>query len=245
MTRTEDYRARIYRGYSRTHAAGAKRADPLPDQARWFEAQFGPLLPKDKSAKILELGCGAGAFLWFLKQRGHSDVMGVDQDREHAEQAQGLGLEGASHGDALEFLKGHPRRFDCIVAIDFLEHFRKDELFPLLDLMAAALKGAPGEATVLGRAPNADGIAWGRIRCGDLTHELAFTAGSLRQLFLSAGFSRVEAFPEEPVVTGLKSGLRWLLWQPMKLCLKLYLFAESYGHADARLTPNILFRASL
>ncbi|MFA6317686.1 MAG: class I SAM-dependent methyltransferase [Elusimicrobiota bacterium] len=245
MTESGDYRARIYRRYSQTHPARLKAADSLEDQARWFAAQYGPLLPRDKDARICELGCGSGAFLWFLKQQGYKNVMGVDQDPGHAAAARELGLDGVCQGDALDFLRKHPAAFDCVVAMDFFEHFRKDELFPLLDLVAAALKDGPGGAAVLGRVPNADGIAWGRIRCGDLTHELAFTAGSLHQLFLSAGFSKVEVRPEEPVVTGLKSGLRWLLWQPMKLALKLYLFAESYSHADAKLSPNIIFRATL
>ncbi|MBI5622195.1 MAG: class I SAM-dependent methyltransferase [Elusimicrobia bacterium] len=245
MSNTEDYRARLYKTYSRTHAARQKPVDSLQDQARWFAAQYGGLLPKDKDAWICELGCGSGAFLWFLRSLGYKNVMGVDLDAEHAAAARELGLEGISHGDALEFLRVHARKFDCVIALDFLEHFRKDELFPLLDLIAGALKGMPGEAAVIGRVPNADGIAWGRIRCGDLTHELAFTAGSLHQLFLTAGFSKVEVYPEEPVVTGCKSALRWLLWQPIKLGLKLYLFAESYSHADARLTANVIFRASL
>ncbi len=238
----EDYRERLYRDYSRTHGAAAPDATAADPDPRVLESHFGRFLPEDRGARILELGCGAGAFLRFLRARGHRAIEGVERDEGSLAAARARGTVEAVRGDAVEALRARPGSCACVVAVDFLEHFRKDELFPLLDLVAAALVPGPDSAFV-GRVPNADGVAWGRVRYGDLTHELAFTANSLRQALRAAGFDAIEVRAEEPVVTGARSLLRWLLWKPLRAALRLSLFAESYAHEGALLTPNLIFRA--
>lgn len=237
MAATEDYRARLYRQYSKTHSSRSGPATPPAYEAKVYAKLFGPLLPPDRKARILELGCGAGSFLHYLKDAGYQDIVGVEQDEDHVAAVQALGLP-VKRENAVEHLRANPDTYDVIVTIDFLEHFRKDELFPLLDVMRSALRAG---GTIIGRVPNADGIAGGRIRYGDLTHEIAFTQSSIHQLFTAAKFKSALCFPEEPAVTGLRSLVRWLLWQPMRALLRLYLFAESYT-VGAILTPNLIFR---
>lgn len=244
MATTEDYRQRLYRVYKETHPAHRLEiAGPsLNYMCRNYARAFGFLLPKNKDARILELGCGTGSFLYFLKHAGYANIMGVDMDAEHITSTKNLGIQ-AIQANALDVLRLNSDTYDCIIAIDFLEHFKKEELFPLLDLIRAALKHTPNcDSLVIGRVPNADGLSGMRIRYGDLTHELAFTPTSLWQLFRAAGFKDVAVYPEEPVITGMKSFIRFIVWQPIKIILRVYLFIESYT-LGAMLTPNILFRA--
>ncbi|MCX7704381.1 MAG: class I SAM-dependent methyltransferase [Planctomycetota bacterium] len=58
-----------------------------------FRKYYLPHLPKDKNAKILELGCGYGAFLLFLKQQGYTNLIGVDISPQQVETAHKLGLQ--------------------------------------------------------------------------------------------------------------------------------------------------------
>jgi 2-polyprenyl-3-methyl-5-hydroxy-6-metoxy-1,4-benzoquinol methylase len=232
------YRERLYGSYKATHIR-AQAVSDLDYEARVHAKVFGPLLPGDRAARVFELGCGSGGFLYFLQKAGYTDVSGMDFDPEHVAAAKKAGVASVAAGDAVEHLNAHEARYDCVVAIDALEHFRKDELFGVVDAVARALK--PG-GVFLWRAPNADGPFGMRVRYGDLTHELAFTKSSAWQLMKAAGFEDAAIMPEGPVVTGARSLLRWLLWQPLSALMRVYLFAESYAQ-DSLLTANLIVRA--
>jgi 2-polyprenyl-3-methyl-5-hydroxy-6-metoxy-1,4-benzoquinol methylase len=239
---TEDYREVLRRRYSEFHAQTAAN----PPSAALFDyydrvhrLTFGALLPADRNAAILELGCGTGSFLHFLRSAGYAKAVGVDSDESSIATARKLGVAGAEVGDAYERLARSPGAYDAIVAIDVLEHFRKDELFPLLRAIHAALR--PG-GVLIWRAPNAAAPFFGRIRYGDLTHENAFTRQSAYQLMTAAGFDSVEARGEKPVATGARSLLRAALWAAIGLLARVYLFAESYETAPV-LEPNLIVRA--
>ncbi|MBI5630343.1 MAG: class I SAM-dependent methyltransferase [Elusimicrobia bacterium] len=236
-----DYRERIYSRYRSTHIKDVSplTLEGLRYEARVFRKVFGPLLPSDKNAAIFELGCGSGSFLYFLGESGYKNVAGLEQDPEHVVAARRFGVAEAACGDALKHLSGVRERYDCVIAIDVVEHFKKEELFGLLDSVMGALK--PGGVFVW-RAPNADGLFAGRLRYGDLTHEISFTKSSAWQLMAAADFADVEISPEEPVVTGVRSAARVILWNLFKIALKAYLFAESYAHGECLLTPNLIVR---
>ena len=68
----------------------------------------------------------------------------------NVEAAQKAGVRGVEKGDALTVLRQSRGAFDTIIAIDFLEHFRKDELFPLLDLIRDAVDPASGHIVLAG-----------------------------------------------------------------------------------------------
>ena len=49
---------------------------------RIYRAAFGPHLPADRDAKILDLGCGCGYFLHFLRTEGYTNVLGIDSSAD-------------------------------------------------------------------------------------------------------------------------------------------------------------------
>src|SRR5215470_1247070 len=62
----------------------------LKEYARWnrtYSYYYGDLLPANRSARILDLGCGGGRFLHFLKSVVYSNLAGADPD---AKQLAGL-----------------------------------------------------------------------------------------------------------------------------------------------------------
>ena len=109
---------------------------------------------------------------------------------EQVAEASRLGFEGIREGDLLETLRNLPDHFqDIVIAFDVIEYFTKDELLSFVDEVFRVLK--PGGRWLI-HAPNGESPFVGTIRYGDMTHEQAFTRGSLSQLLFSSGFLRVE-----------------------------------------------------
>ena len=235
-----DHRGRIYEHYVSGGQAGAPETiEGLRSRELHLKQLIARHFPEDREAAVLDIGCGYGALLHFARQVGYRNVSGVDGCAEQISAATRLGIEGVQHGDLVEALEALPAASqDVIAALDVLEHFAKAELVAFVDAVQRVLR--PGGCWIL-RVPNGESPFFGRIRYGDLTHELAFTRESLSQLLLASGFRSVECFEDEPVAHGLKSWVRWGLWKLIRGGLRLYLAAET-GDASrgAVFTQNLL-----
>ena len=207
-----DYREIIYRRYAeKFQASGYQRADLVEHWTRAYRWYFRRWLPAAPSAAILDVGCGGGQMLQVLKNLGFTAAQGVDGSEQQVQRAQASGLE-VRQGDAIAALRESVGRWDLILAIDILEHLKKDEALEFLIAAHAALK--PGGRLIL-QMPNPDARAGMKVRYGDLTHEIALgpeAAGRLLELF---GYGQIEARELGPVPRfGWRFGpVRWLLWQ--------------------------------
>jgi 2-polyprenyl-3-methyl-5-hydroxy-6-metoxy-1,4-benzoquinol methylase len=175
----------------------------------YFHAHYSSLLPSDKNAKILEVGCGYGRYLAALSEMGYKNSYGIDISSEQVEYARTvLRLTNVEQTDALEWLDGKDAMFDCVLGLDILEHFQTDDLLELVRKMHKVLK--PG-GTVIFQVPN--GMSpLNPIIYGDLTHVRAFTPQSMRQLFLHIGFLPLGYFEIPPHIHGIKSAIQKVLW---------------------------------
>jgi len=81
--------------------------------------RFIPTLIPDKSARILDAGCGTGNLLRFLKTSGYQNLEGLDICKRFAEHALTDGIR-IHETDILNFKPEND--YDCIIAYDFLEH---------------------------------------------------------------------------------------------------------------------------
>ena len=127
---------------------------------------------------------------------------------------------------------------DLIVTFDVMEHFIKDDLLCLVDAVHRGLRD--GGRWII-HVPNGESPFVGSVLYGDLTHELAFTRESIAQLLLASGFSDVRCYEDAPVVHGLKSATRAVLWRVIRAGLRLYAATET-GNAsgDSILTRNLV-----
>lgn len=201
----------LYKNYTSTSslAAGIDENAIIAWSKGYFRAFYSTLLPRNKGVKILEVGCGYGKYLQALSEMGYKDCYGIDLSPEQISYAQSvLGLANVELADALEWLDGKEAMFDCILAIDILEHLENEALLDLVEKINMALKP---DGIAIFQVPNAMSPL-NPITYGDLTHVRAFTPDSMQQLFLNTGFDP-SGYYEIPVyVHGIRSAIRRIVW---------------------------------
>lgn len=173
-----DFRNELYRRYITAFKTAQPQIDDraLQPYWAWCEHTYLPLLHGlDPNDPILELECGPGYMMHFLKRHGFSKVEGIDVSQEQIRIATSQGL-NAKVADAFEYLQSSERTYNAIIAIDFLEHFTKEELIRLFPSIQKALK--EGGMLII-QTLNGQGIFPHQVIYGDLTHLTVFTPVSL------------------------------------------------------------------
>jgi SAM-dependent methyltransferase len=236
-----DFKARLYERYLTEHvqsSAGTIQV-ALAGRGPYLRRMIATCLPPDKSSRILDLGCGYGAILHFLREANYLNTAGVDVSREQIDAARQLGCEDVHCQDLRGFLDKVPEgTYDAVIAFDILEHFTKPELLEVLDELHRVL--VRGGRLIL-HVPNGEGIFSGTILNGDLTHELAFTRSSLHQLAGATRFRLVAVKEDVPIVHGLRSLVRSLIWRSGSFFFRLMSVAETgSGFRDKPLSENLL-----
>lgn len=227
LDQLESMRQSLYSRYGHDFQDSAETFDPSAAE-RWGKAYDWYLrkwLPARKDAAIAELACGNGKLLHFLKQRGYTNLCGVDISPDQVNLARQV-VPDPILANVLDWLGEHPQRFDLLVALDLIEHLRRDEALRFLDLCFAALK--PGGRLIL-QTLNADSPFGLQHRYGDMTHEWAFNTNQLVRLMKRTGFACIEPHEQGPVPWGYSviSTLRWLVWRGIRAGLQLWTLAET------------------
>jgi SAM-dependent methyltransferase len=236
-----EYRRRIYAGYldANPDAVAPQSLACFVPRAPYLKRLVREHFPADRSTAVLDLGCGAGALIHVARELGYRHLSGVDTSAEQVAAAARLGIVGVTHGDLFQSLRARPDASeDVIVAFDVIEHFDRDELVAFVDHVYRALHSG-GRFIV--HTPNAESPLFGRIRYGDLTHELAFTRNSLTQLLRSCGFAQVECYEDRPVIHGPLSAMRAVLWRLFRALVSCLTLVET-GASNRRaiLSQNLL-----
>jgi SAM-dependent methyltransferase len=166
-------------------------------------------------------------------------VLGVETSPGQVEFARQLGVSSVVSGDLVPFLRNSAAEvFDVVVVFDVIEHFCKDEVLEIMDQAYRVLR--PGGRLIV-HAPNAEGIFGSRIFWSDFTHEMAFTREGLRQLTCASGFSSIEFSEDLPVVHGIKSLVRRIVWAGLRSIFRLACMAETGDSGSGLiLTQNLL-----
>jgi 2-polyprenyl-3-methyl-5-hydroxy-6-metoxy-1,4-benzoquinol methylase len=234
-----DYRERLYAAYVSAHAARLRDID-WPTVRRDFalyDKVAGRFLPADRQVRILDLGCGFGGFIAYLRERGYFRAQGIDLSPEMVEAARRLRIEGVQRADIESFLARARGDYAFISAFDVIEHLHKQEVVDVLYLAHEALSA---DGTLMLWTPNAMSKYGRRCRSADFTHEHIFEANSIRQVLTATGFRRVEVLPLPPLVRGPASAVRWALWQIWEPLLKLSFAVESGWETGQVFTPNLI-----
>lgn len=220
-----DYRSRIYKVY----ASHMQNAPSLFDEAKamhWgkvYDAYFTGWLPEQKDAAILDVACGGGKLLHFFKSKGYKNLFGVDISPEQIVLASQV-TQNVVEEDAITFLQSRKEKYDLIIGLDIIEHFKKEAVLQFLDACYGALRP---EGRIILQTPNAES-PWGlQHRYHDITHEVGFDSFSLERLLSLVGFSGITHREAGPVVYGVRSLVRYFIWKVIWVLLALWNLAET------------------
>jgi SAM-dependent methyltransferase len=242
---TDHYRRRVYERYvtARTEELAPSIVEGLRPRAAQLKRLIRLHFPADRSATIVDLGCGHGALIHFAQEAGYRNIVGVDRSPQQVDAARRLGIKDVHQGDLVEAISSMPESsLDAVVTFDVIEHFRKDELAGFVDHVLRALRA---EGRWIIHSPNGESPLGSRMRYWDFTHEMAFTRESISQLLLSSGFSRVYCYEDGPVLHGALSGVRWLLWKVIRTGLRLWLAIETGDTGRGAIFTQNLFAVAL
>jgi cyclopropane fatty-acyl-phospholipid synthase-like methyltransferase len=208
----------VYRRYFTSHLKKYQSLDPR-DAKDYFDDLFEKHVPDKKEARILEIGAGLGKFVFYLKEKGFTDVTAIDISTEMAELARKhAGIQVQVITEPLEFLKEKPTNsYDAVYMLDVIEHVRKESVLDYLSLVHRVLKP---EGSLHITTENMASPIGGRIQHYlDFTHEYNFSEASLRQVLEIAGFTNVAFRVPREKITGVRS---FLLWASRRLLFGTY-----------------------
>ncbi|MEO0263133.1 MAG: class I SAM-dependent methyltransferase [candidate division WOR-3 bacterium] len=245
MEKIKKYRKKIFELYriSARKEIGVDIKD-YERRVKFYKRRFGKILPENKDSLILDLGCGEGFFLYFMEKLGYNKLYGVDLSKEEIEIAQKyLKKTILINEDLFNFLKNINLKFDFILMDNILEHFEKEEIFEVLELVYNRLKY---KGKIVISVPNI-GSLWGIPHAFlDFTHETFFTPHALNEILVSIGFKVVKIKGDNyPLPLDILSTLRCLGYYPLRFITKLLLIIMSGGGGRTKILhiPDISIMA--
>jgi SAM-dependent methyltransferase len=193
-------------------------------QITWYDREFWSPVRCTPETSVLELGCGLGEFLLYLRSKGVVRFLGIDMDADAVAAAAPAIAAQIRRADIWSFLADARRGelWDRVVMLDVLEHFSPTEGVRLLELIMRVL--AP-DGRVVVRVPNA-GSPWGGLyQHGDFTHKAAYNELSLTQLAAAAGYEVEYILPQRrgpPIRRFMEACLHRLLGRMLTVSPKIW-----------------------
>jgi 2-polyprenyl-3-methyl-5-hydroxy-6-metoxy-1,4-benzoquinol methylase len=229
----------VYKNYTSTSMlTGLDERELTQWSIRYFSANIAPHLPKNRDARIIEIGCGYGRNLQALQELGYGNVRGIDISEEQIDYARNrLGLTNAEVGDAVAALEGAEETYDAILLLDVLEHLELTYSVRLIQTIRGALK--PGGIFVI-QVPNAMSPL-SPNRHWDITHFRAYTTHSMEQHLRLGGFTEMRHYELPPHVHGMASLIRRALWfAAVKPLISAYMLVANSNRMGGIYTANML-----
>lgn len=179
-----------------------------------FRKNYSPFLPKDRNSRILDVGCGDGKFLDWIRSEGYTDIHGCEVSDTRVSQARDR-LEDqdmVSNEDGLSHLENcDDSEFGFILLHAVIEHLEKDYVERLL---STARRKLSENGVIVIMTGNLANPLSNSIMYGDFDHEFGYTPAGLSVLLEDQGY-------EVTAVSGFDHGkyngtLRYALGQMME-----------------------------
>ncbi len=195
--------------------------------ARWLGAH----LPADRSAVVLDVGCGRGYAVAWLRDLGFARATGIDPDEGQAAFGRARGWPVECAPDTAGHLRARAGTCDLILLMDVLEHLPPAGRTELLAAVRSCLRPGGRLLCTVPNASSAVGLHWLHQ---DPTHATTFTVPSLRHALAAAGL-------EVQSVAGAEFFVRprFLFWLPTRRAVQWWLLAL------VRLRQRLVYLAEL
>ena len=132
----------------------AKPRYPSGSSTTYYDENYGRFLPTDLNAAILDIGCGPGDFVHFLRGRGYRNIIAVDVDQPAVASLEGLDGITAIHcqmdGPTLAKMG---RKWDLIVAKQMIIYLDRHQAPDFIRDWGSAGRRWPGNCRRVQRRP--------------------------------------------------------------------------------------------
>jgi len=188
------------------------------------------VLPKDKNSLIVDFGCGFGQTLLAIREKGYTNIAGIDISLEAIDfcEKQNLKIYKGFEDVGLSEIKNKGGA-DFLIASHVIEHIPKEEIIPTLEKLFSLLK--PG-GKLLVMVPNAQSNTDAYWRYEDFTHHILFTSGSIYYVLRAAGFSKI-SFLDIDCTSGGRRGI-WIIKIMIKTLLWFYKLNKKFWNVVTR-----------
>lgn len=194
MQTTFDLKHYAYQGQALSESGLKELKTAFEKKVPFYQYLFKRYLGNNKNIRIIDIPCGHGNILYFLKSSGYTHYEGYDIDEGRVMAAKSLGL-NASVEDGLKIVK-HASDVDVIFSLDFMEHLEREMAFDFAADCLAALK--QGGVFIM-RMPVTDSIRGAQDLFNDITHKWSANSEVIRRVLLQYGFKTVDVIDERPV----------------------------------------------
>jgi 2-polyprenyl-3-methyl-5-hydroxy-6-metoxy-1,4-benzoquinol methylase len=185
----EFYENEVFEGYDAFHERVGTR---LGEPHKAFFKRF----PSNVRGKLLDVGCGNGRFLRYVKEQGF-EVWGIDFDKKSVENVKrNLGIDtvfAMSLEEFYEYAKEKNLKFDVITFFEVLEHQDKPREF--LEMVKGLLKEG---GYIAGSVPNRESMFIEIFLDNYIDypphHFLRFSKSSLEKTLNFTGFKDIEVY---------------------------------------------------
>ena len=227
----------IYTNYLNINEGIQKYFDQklFDQESEGYDSIYSSILPSNTSAKILDVGCGNGMFLYYLKKKGYINSFGIDLNIESIQFTKQYITEKVECVNIERFLKDKKEVYDVIVMNEVLEHIPVYELINVVSNIRIALKLG---GLFICYVPNMENPITGIFtRYHDLTHTIGFTSNSLTMSMRLAGFNCVKIIPIGHNKENIKNNIRKFF---QKLIHKFLVLAFDYPQNGMMFSLRIL-----
>ena len=182
---TEDYQ------HPATYVSTGNPAVDFQYSVEVFETDLSNYLPHNKETPILDVGCGWGQLLWWLREKGYTNIQGIDIGEAQEAHGESIGLDIIRVEDSTDFLENLDSKYELIIMNHIIEHMPAAEGIKMLKAIYKALR--PGGRIIV-QTPNLCAIGANHGRYIEITHVTGYTESSLHQIVSLAGFTDIELF---------------------------------------------------
>ena len=147
------------------------------------------VLPRNKNAAILDIGCGFGMTLSALIKEGYKSVRGIDISEKAVKFCNDKGLD-VEKSNILDYCDAAKEDYDFIIMSHVLEHVEKSQIIITLKNIKMHLLNSEGNLCIM--VPNAQSNTGSYWAYEDFTHSTLFTTGSIIYVLKAAGFNLIK-----------------------------------------------------
>lgn len=139
-------------------------------------------------AKILDIGCGGGDFLAYLKEKGFKNLYGMDPSQNSIDKLMVKGIKGICHGIFEPINTADVSSYDIVVSMGVIEH-----IYDLPNYLTQIVRYMKEDGCLLLEAPAVEGFAevmWAIPNYFNHEHINYFSKMSLDKLLSNFSLSR-------------------------------------------------------